>query len=217
MKYMALNVSHYVVGPQAYLGSNDSDLPLNLHHHQEPFTNVTIFELAPLLSSPTSAPSHMSISPSNTSDSKSLPHPYNLPSVVTSRMLTTPPSNLPTDPPALSQPFMEWPQPSSVPASVEEDQELVGRCMAKPGRRLQLLACFFCHGRKIACVPQGFPSAGDQTCKYVVICLFNSSILVHMALMICIFIYFILVRPCVLRKLNCQFPTKSYRGYHRPS
>ncbi|KAH8996519.1 hypothetical protein EDB86DRAFT_2919099 [Lactarius hatsudake] len=44
-----MNVDH-CVSTQEYLDPYD----IHLHHHQAPFTNVTLFELAPLLNSPTS-------------------------------------------------------------------------------------------------------------------------------------------------------------------
>ncbi|KAI9437685.1 hypothetical protein H4582DRAFT_2077277 [Lactarius indigo] len=153
---------------------------MHLHHHQAPFTNVTLFELAPLLSSPTSTCTS-SLHSSNSESSS--PGPCGHSEDATSDTLTAPlsPSKPQTEPPARSQ-SAETPvrrpgprRPSSELAPVVADHtntglEGVGRRAPKPRRTpraVQPLACFFCRGRKIACGPPVNLGTGDRTCEYV--------------------------------------------------
>ncbi|KAI9455357.1 hypothetical protein BJY52DRAFT_1280547 [Lactarius psammicola] len=195
-QHMNLNLNRYV-STQEYSDPYD----IHLHHHQAPFTNVTLFELAPLLSSPTST---CTSSPS--SNSGSSPGPCRHSDDVTSSTLTalTLPSESQMEAPARSQPA-ETPvqrrpeprRPSSAPAPIAADstntgQEVVGRRTPKSRRTpraVQPLACFFCRGRKIACGPPVNlgTGTGDRTCE-----------------------------PCARRRLVCEYPAESYRG-RRPS
>ncbi|KAF8271499.1 hypothetical protein EI94DRAFT_562543 [Lactarius quietus] len=175
-----MNVNHWV-SAQEYPDPND--MHLHLHHHPEPFTNVSLFELAPLLSSPASTST--SHSP-HLSSSKSSPGPSRLSTDETPSMLHSEPQ---MESPASSQPA-ETPvrrpgprRPSSSPALLTKDPhtitgpDTVGRRAPKPrriSRAVQPLACFFCRGRKIACGPPVNLGTGDRTCEYVAIRPFNS-------------------------------------------
>ena len=158
---------------------------MHLHHHPEPFTNVSLFELAPMLNSPTSTCTSHSSSPdsSSSSCSESSPGPSS----------DEAPSPLHSEPqmesPARAQPA-ETPvrrprprRPSSAPVPVVESPptktgpDAVGRRAPKQRRvtrAVQPLACFFCRGRKIACGPPVKIGTGDRTCEYVAIRPYNS-------------------------------------------
>ncbi|KAH9022574.1 hypothetical protein EDB85DRAFT_371530 [Lactarius pseudohatsudake] len=189
-----MNVDH-CVSAQKYPDPYD----IHLHHHQAPFTNVTLFELAPLLNSPTST-STPSLHSSNSESSS--PGPCRHQEDATSDTLTAlSPSKPQTEPPARSQ-SAETPvrlpgprRPSSALAPVPTDPTNTGldgvdrrapKTRRTP-RSVQPLACFFCRGRKIACGPPVNLGTGDRTCE-----------------------------PCARRRLVCEYPAESYRG-RRPS
>ena len=179
-----MNVNHWV-SAQGYPGPSYSEpYDMHLHHHPAPFTNVALFELAPMLSSPASTcTSHSSL---HSSSSESSPGPRRL-------SVDEAPSTLNSEPQmdssACSQ-QAETPvrrpgprRPSSAPAPVVENPptstgpDAVGRRAPKPRRitrAVQPLACFFCRGRKIACGPPVNLGTGDRTCEYVAIRPFNS-------------------------------------------
>ena len=147
---------------------------MHLHHYQEPFTNVTLFELAPLLSSPASTCTSHSYS----SNSESSPGPSSHSDDASSSTLTTPPSEpqmeLPVCPQSAETPVRPpGPRRRSTapsPDPTNTGREGVGRRAPKPRRAIravQPLACFFCRGRKIACGPPVSLGAGDRTCEYV--------------------------------------------------
>ncbi|KAN0128721.1 hypothetical protein V8E53_013442 [Lactarius tabidus] len=187
-----MNVNHWA-STQEYSDPYD----MHLHHHPAPFTNVSLFELASMLSSPTST-----CTPTlDSSSSESSPGPRRLSADIdeTPTMLHSEPQ---IEPPAHSQ-TTETPERrpgprrlSCAPAPVAEDPPtntgpgVVGRRAPKPRRitrAVQPLACFFCRGRKIACGPPVNLGTGDRTCE-----------------------------PCARRRLVCEYPAESYRG-RRPS
>ena len=167
-----MNVNRYA-DTQDYSDSDPYDM--HLHHHQAPFTNVGLFELAPLLGSPASTCT--SRSSFHSSNSEPSPGPSD---DATSSTVTTPPSEPQLEPPVRVQ-SAETPvrrpgrprRPSTAPAPVAEDpttgQEAVGRRRVPKPRRttrpVQPLACFFCRRRKIACGPPVNLGAGDRTCE----------------------------------------------------
>ena len=176
-----MDVNHWV-STQEYSDPDD----IHLHHHPAPFTNVSLFELAPMLSSPTSA-----CTPTlDSSSSESTPGPRR-PSADIDETPTMRHSEPQIEPPARSQTTeapVRRPGPrllSCAPAPVAEDPptttntgpDVVGRRAPKPRRitrAVQPLACFFCRGRKIACGPPVNLGNGDRTCEYVAIRPFNS-------------------------------------------
>ena len=152
---------------------------MHLHHQHAPFTNVGLFELAPLLSSPASTCT--SRSSFHSSNSESSPGPSKNSDDATSSAQATPPSEPPYMEPPVHPQSAETPvrppgprRPPSAPAPVAEDPttytDRVGRRAPKPRRTtraVQPLACFFCRRRKIACGPPVNLGAGDRTCEYV--------------------------------------------------
>lgn len=172
-----MNVSHWA-STQEYSDPYD----MHIHHHPEPFTNVSLFELAPLLSSPTSTctPTLDSSSP------ESSPGPSRLSADEAPSMLHSEPQIEPTARSQKVEAPMRRPGPrrlSCAPTPVAEDPptntgpDMVGRRAPKPRRitrAVQPLACFFCRGRKIACGPPVNLGTGDRTCEYVAIRPFNS-------------------------------------------
>ena len=165
-----MNVHHYA-SSQSYLDPYD----MHMHHHQAPFTNVGLFELAPLLNSPAST-SRSSFCANN---SELSPGPSRHSDDTMSSTPTPPPSRPQMEPPAPSQ-STETPvrrpgrpkRPSSVSAPVSEDRrDAVGRRRAPKlrgtTRPVQPVACLFCRRRKMACGPPVNLDAGDRTCQYV--------------------------------------------------
>lgn len=171
-----MNPNH-CVSTQEYSDPYD----MHLHHHQAPFTNVTLFELAPLLSSPTSTCT--SRSSLNSSNSESSPGPCRHSDDVTSSPLTAlalpsepemePPARFQTPETPVRRPGPRRPSSAHTPVAADPTktgQEAVGRRAPKPRRTpraVQPLACFFCRGRKIACGPPVNLGTGDRTCEYV--------------------------------------------------
>jgi hypothetical protein len=174
-----MNVNHWA-STQEYSDPYD----MHLHHHPAPFTNVSLFELAPMLSSPTST-----CTPTlDSSSSESSPGPHRLSADIdeTPTMLHSEPQIEPPARPQTAEAPVRRPGPrrlSCAPAPVAEDPPtntgpgVVGRRTPKPRRitrAVQPLACFFCRGRKIACGPPVNLGTGDRTCEYVAIRPFNS-------------------------------------------